>query len=87
MGNAIKTMPYVQVSQGMRQMSNQLNSQMEQMKNPQIQQMIKAQPDGEKQVEEMANKAAALQKAVKFLDYLEQNDPAPAQPGMMNPNL
>ena len=87
MGNAIKTMPYVQVSQGMRQMSNQLNSQMEQMKNPQIQQMIKAQPDGEKQVEEMANRAAALQKAVKFLDYLEQNDPAPAQPGMMNPNL
>ncbi|MCM1290858.1 MAG: hypothetical protein NC201_02100 [Prevotella sp.] len=85
MGKAIENMPYAQVSQGLRQMNDQMSAQLQQMNTPQVQQMIKSQPDGEKQLEDMANKAAGLKTAVKFLDYLEQGDPQ--QPSMSNPNI
>ncbi|MBO4965715.1 MAG: succinate dehydrogenase cytochrome b subunit [Muribaculaceae bacterium] len=75
MGNAIKNMPYEQVSQGIRQMNQQMSAQLEQMKSPQMQQVIKSQPGGQEQLDAMAKQAAGIQRAAAFLDYLEQNDP------------
>ncbi len=90
LGSQIEATPYSQVSQGLRQMADQMSQQAEQMKTPeaqaQIQAQIQAQPEIKDQLERLPRQAAAMERVVKLLDYLEQDDKTPSinnagQPG------
>ena len=73
---------YEQVSQGMRQMNQGLEMQLQQLQTPEGQAMIKAQPNGQELVENMKKQQKALQNAVGLFDYLEEGqntDNTPAQ--------
>lgn len=73
----IKMLPYEQVSGGMKQMSQGVNSQLEQMKSPQGQEMLKQQPDGAEILKNAEKQAKCLDNIVKFFDYLESADNKP----------
>ena len=73
---------YEQVSQGMRQMNQGLEMQLQQLQTPEGQAMIKAQPNGQELVENMKKQQKAIQNAVGLFDYLEEGqntDNTPAQ--------
>lgn len=86
----IKTLPYGNVSMGIRQMSSQMNSQLEQMNSPEGKQMLKENPEMAEQVESLKKQAGVVESAVKLFDYLESadNEPntqLPAVPGGAQP--
>ena len=69
--------PYGNVSMGLRQMSGQMESQLEQLNNPEGQKYIKENPEMAEQVEELKNRSNALKNVVKLFDYLESADNQP----------
>lgn len=77
LGQQIAMSPYGNVSMGLRQMSGQMESQLEQLNNPEGQKYIKENPEMAEQVEELKNRSNALKNVVKLFDYLESADNQP----------
>lgn len=73
----IKMSPYQNVSMGIRQMSSQMQSRMEQMNTPEGQEYLKSNPEAAAQQQEIAKQAKCLEKAAKLFDYLESADNKP----------
>lgn len=77
----IKLSPYETVSMGIRQMSTQMESRLEQMNSPEAQEYTKTNPaaaeEMNKQKETLTKQAKCLESAAKLFDYLESADNKP----------
>lgn len=73
----IKMSPYQAVSMGIRQMAQQMNSQLEQMTSPEGKEYMKGNPDAAQQLETLTKQAECLDRAAKLFDYLESADNKP----------
>ncbi len=84
---AIKMMPYDQLSPAVKQQAEQLKSQ---LNNPEAKAYFNQSPEGKKQLETMQKQADGFNKLAGFFMYLEEGQPQtePAMPGMpaQNPN-
>lgn len=74
----IKLSPYENVSMGLRQMSQQMSQQVEQLKSPEGQQYMQSNPDAKDQLEKLEKQQKCVENAVKLFDYLESADNKPA---------
>lgn len=77
LGTQIEMAPYAQVSQGLRQMAEQNKQQLEQLNSTEGKEYIKNNPQAAEQIETTKKQSEGLQKAVKFFDFLEQDDVKP----------
>ena len=73
----IEMSPYGNVSMGLRQMSSQLNQQLEQLNSPEGKEYVKSNPEMAAQVDDLKKRASALEKVVRLFDYLESADNQP----------
>ena len=73
----IEMSPYGNVSMGLRQMGAQLNQQLDQLSSPEGQEYVKSNPEMAEQVKDLKKRAEALDRVVKFFDYLESADNQP----------
>ena len=77
LGSQIESLPYSQVSQGLRQMKDGINQQLEQLNSPEGKEYVKNNPQMQEQLETQKKQLKGLEKAVKLLDMLEANDNNP----------
>ncbi len=73
----IKMSPYEGVSMGIRQMSEGMQRQLEQMNTPEGKEYMKSNPDAAEQMKELPKRAKCLENAAKLFDYLESADNKP----------
>ncbi|MCM1429109.1 MAG: hypothetical protein NC097_04870 [Clostridium sp.] len=75
-----KMVSFEEISMALRQSDAQLDAQLKQLNDPQIAAQLKANPEAQKQIDDMKKQAEILKNGVKFLDYLEgpqaQQNPA-----------
>ncbi len=78
---AIKMMPYEQLSPAVKQQAQQLKQQ---LNAPEAINYFKATPDGQKQLENMQKQLEGFERLSGFFNYLEegQENPEPVMPGM-----
>lgn len=73
----IEMASYEQVSMGLRQMSSQMNQQMEYIKTPEGQAQVKGNPEAEERVKGIEKQSKCLDNIIKLFDYLESADNKP----------
>ena len=66
----VKAAPFEQVNMGLRQMEQQFKQQLEFVKTPEGQAMVKSQPGAAEQMKDMEQRYEAVKRAVELLDYL-----------------
>lgn len=80
----IKSMPYEQVTAGIRQSVSGLKAQLDQYNSEEGKAYIKSQPEMAKQLDMMKSQYEAFEAAAKVFDFIEKNDKKPELqfPGM-----
>lgn len=77
LGMQIEMSPYSQVSMGLRQMEQQQRQQIEQLNTPEGKEYVKNNPQMAENMDKLQKQLNGLERAVKFFDYLEQDDQKP----------
>ena len=79
---AVKMMPYEQISPAAKQQAEQLKIQ---INDQQTKNYFESIPNGKEQYEDMKKQAEMFARMAALFNYLEEGDPQPAQPAMPQP--
>ena len=83
----VKAAPFEQVNMGLRQMEQQFKQQLEFVKTPEGQAMVKSQPGAAEQMKDMEQRYEAVKRAVELLDYLTTDTEKTEANQPVNPHM